>query len=472
PMEQVPAAAFLAYDISAIELGEEPALEDLYITNRINRFNHFYIDDSGILWAYGSNEYGQLGIGKTDEPGIVYKEPVKVAEDVVSVDFSENSYFCIYLTGEGRLYGMGSNMLGLLGQELTDSQYCYSVDQYAKVPEPVLLMEDVSYARAGRESIVALKTDGSVWWWGQYRIPYRTRNFKDQDIKYWQPAEDEQNPAKMLYNSPRKLLDNCVYATTGDFTGAAITADGDLYTWGLNIFGECGTEVTGDDYVRHPVKVLEDVRMVWPERIGFDNVEKEISEDLYFPEYDFNLFVQLRDGTILAAGEGLGERSKTIDITGDLERESLHYYSDAFVPVRIGEYSERAVLEVLDRVDWGTGIEEAKRLLQREGIAFEESMNRENCLVIQQSSYFMYFEDKGRFTDIYLQRGGSRDGRFALGMTMEEVAEGAGCELEYVKNTDEDSFHACLYNGDRYYEFIFSVSGILYAVSEMEQAPF
>jgi len=58
PMEQVPAPAFFAYDISATELGEEPALEDLYITNRITRFNHFYIDDSGVLWACGNNEYG------------------------------------------------------------------------------------------------------------------------------------------------------------------------------------------------------------------------------------------------------------------------------------------------------------------------------------------------------------------------------------------------------------------------------
>lgn len=472
PMEQVPAAAFFAYDISATELGEELALEDLYITNRITRFNHFYIDDSGVLWACGNNEYGQLGIGETEEQkGIANKEFVRVAEDVVSVDFSQNSYFCIYLTGEGKLYGMGSNMLGLLGQSFAADPYCYSVEQYEKVPEPVLLMEDVSYARAGRESIVALKTDGSVWWWGQYRIPYSTRNFSGYDGKYWQSTEDEQNPAKMLYNSPQKLLDNCVYATTGDFTGAAVTEDGDLYTWGLNIFGECGTEVTGDDYVRHPVKVLENVRMVWPERVGFNNVEKEISEDLYYPQYNFNLFVQLRDGTILAAGEGLGEKSKTIEITGDLEQESIHYYSDSFVPVRIKEYSEAAVREVLNQVKWETGMEEVKGLLRREGVDFTESMNWENCLVIEDSSYFMYFGEKGGLNKIYLQRGGSRDGRFALGMTMEEVAERAGCELEYVKNADEDSFHAGFYNGDRYYEFIFSVNGILYGVSEMEQEP-
>lgn len=472
-MEQMPAATFLADDISAIGTGEESVLEDLYITNRTTRFNHFYIDDSGILWAYGNNEYGQLGIGKTEEQkGIFYKEPVRVAEDVVSVD-SQSSYFCIYLTREGKLYGMGSNMLGLLGQDFADdpSYYYHSVEQYQKVPEPVLLLEDVSYARAGRESIVALKKDGSVWWWGQYRIPYSTRNFSDFDRKYWQCAEDEQNPVKMLYNSPVKLLDNCVYATTGSFTGAAITVDGDLYTWGLNIFGECGTEVTGDDYVRQPTKVLENVRMVWPERIGFNNIEKEISEVSYNAEYHFNMFVQLRNGTVLAAGEGLGAKSKTIEITGDLERKSVYYYSDAFVPVRIKEYSEAAIREVLNRMEWGIGMKEAKRLLRREGVVCTEDMSRENCLEIEDNGYFMYFEGNAGFDHIYLQRGGSRDGRFELGMTMEEVAERTGCELEYVRNTDEDSFHAYVHDGDRYYNFIFSVDGVLYAVIESEMEP-
>lgn len=65
-----------------------------------------------------------------------------------------------------------------------------------------------------------------------------------------------------------QILEDCVYATTGDMTGAAIGRDGSLYTWGLNIFGECGAEVTSDDFLRTPKKALENVRMVWPKRFS------------------------------------------------------------------------------------------------------------------------------------------------------------------------------------------------------------
>lgn len=110
---------------------------------------------------------------------------------------------------------MGSNMFGLLGQD-DDETNDYAMDSPdLKVTQPVLLMEDIAYARAGRESIAALKKDGSVWWWGQYMSTYGT-NLSD--------------PRKMLKTAPCKMLDNCVYATTGDWTGAAIGEDGNLYT--------------------------------------------------------------------------------------------------------------------------------------------------------------------------------------------------------------------------------------------------
>ena len=144
----------------------------------------------------------------------------------------------------------------------------FSVNEYNEVPSPVLLMDNVAYARAGRESIVALDKEGNVWWWGQYKTTYLTRRYDKAADLSWKTQEDEENPTKMLANHPRKILEDCVYATTGDMTGAAIGRDGSLYTWGLNIFGECGAEVTSDDFLRTPKKALENVRMVWPKRFS------------------------------------------------------------------------------------------------------------------------------------------------------------------------------------------------------------
>ena len=76
---------------------------------------------------------------------------------------------------------------------------------------------------------------------GQYKTTYLTRRYDKAADLSWKTQEDEENPTKMLANHPRKILEDCVYATTGDMTGAAISRDGSLYTWGLNILGECGS---------------------------------------------------------------------------------------------------------------------------------------------------------------------------------------------------------------------------------------
>lgn len=262
-------------------------------------------------------------------------EPYRIAENVVSMDCSINSYFAIYLTSNGELYGMGANIAGLLGEN-TFSQ-ATSIDEYDKVPVPSLLMENVVYARAGRESIVALKEDGSVWWWGQYQSTFLTEPGSLEE--YWSSVEDETNKSKMLYNSPKKILDNCIYVTTGNWTGAAIGRNGELYTWGLNVFGECGVPVTDDDYIRIPQKVLENVRMVWIDEIKFNSIEKEIPERMDFSTvYRMNVFVELENGEIMAAGQNIGTQTKTIGLTGDLSEVTTHTYSDTFIPVEIKKY--------------------------------------------------------------------------------------------------------------------------------------
>lgn len=311
---------YYAQSAEPLEMSRSLRLEECYITNKVTGINRYFIDDDRILWGQGGNDYGQLANGRTAEMGVYSATPNKIAEDVVSVDCSINGYFAIFLTSEGDLYGMGANMDGLLRQPYNEAEYL-SMDDSILVTKPVLLMEDVLYARAGKESITVLKSDGSVWWWGTYLSTYATS--KDR-------------VGSMHYKEPVKLLDNCVYATTGNWMGAAIDEQGDLYTWGCNIFGQCGAPVTGLDYIEEPTKVLENVEMVWVESIGYSSAEQEIPESVdYQYVYEFNTFVRLEDGGTMAVGKNLGNKQKTIEITGDLEERSTQAYSDEFVPIRI-----------------------------------------------------------------------------------------------------------------------------------------
>ena len=418
---------FRVEDMKLVDLRDEFVIEDYYIKNKVVVSNRYFIDEDRVLWGYGYNEYGQLGIGKVDAVETVYTEPIKIADNVVSVDCSVNNYFCIYLTADGQLYGMGSNMFGLLGQEYS-AELITDVFRYEAVPAPVLLMEDVAYARAGREAIVALDKAGSVWWWGQYRSTYNTRIYDRADLLYWQSTEDASNPMKMLYNHPTKILENCIYATTGDWSGAAIGQKGELYTWGLNIFGECGTEVTGDDYLRTPTKVLDNVRMVWPEKIAFGSIEEKLPEiGRYDTTYHFNMFVQLQDGTMMAAGENLSDKEKTIAVTGDLPNPSTHTYSDTFVPIVLEEFSEAGTRKKLQQLAWGMSMEETEKILTQGEIQyFRAAPENGNYIVVEDSRYFLYFDEDGHLNRILLQEGGSRDLQFEMGMPMEEIRSKIG----------------------------------------------
>ena len=256
-------------------------LSDYYITNKVVVDNRYYIDENKVLWGAGRNEYGQLGIEDTNAEDF-YQTPVKIAEHVVTVDCSENGYFCVYLTEDGCLYGLG-NMLGLLGTEQAGAA-------------PALLLENVAYVRAGRECIVALDRDQNVWWWGQYCGTYHTRAYDSRD--YEKSVEDDTNPAKMLYTRPRKILENCIYVTTNSMTGAAISAEGSLYTWGRNLLGECGTPVTGDEFVRNPKRYDENYTIVAEDnRYHFTFDEKGCLDGILIQEGDRGRNGQFHAGT-------------------------------------------------------------------------------------------------------------------------------------------------------------------------------
>lgn len=439
--EELP--AFYVEDLDTLQIGENFSLEDYYITSRYTASNHYYIDENGVLWGSGTNEFGQLGTGTY---GIEesYEEPVKIAENVLSVDASWNDYFCIYLTEERELYGIGLNYAGLLLGRGSESEV-FSQDDFQKATKPVLLMTDVAYARAGRECIVALQNNKAAYWWGQY-APTTHTNADAVWENYWKLEEDPSNPVKMLASQPMKIMENCRYITTGTFTGAAVSEKGELYTWGFNVFGQCGTPVTGDDFIRTPVKVMDNVKMVWPERIFFSDPENPSSElGRWEASYDYNTFVLTEGDSLLAAGLNLGDQEKVTQVNGDLVETKTNRYHDEFVPVRAVEYSVNNNLAALGKLEFGMSIEETEKILSSSGIQtfrVDEGVYDEEdtvCLSAQYSQFHCYFDSQNKLARITVQEGGSRDGRFTLGMSLsdlEKTVRESGGTLTEIENND------------------------------------
>ena len=74
------------------------------------RYHSLFIKTDGKLYAMGSNHKGQLGDGTTTQR----TTPVFIDQNVSSV--KAGHHHSLYLKSEGKLYGMGNNGSGQLGR--------------------------------------------------------------------------------------------------------------------------------------------------------------------------------------------------------------------------------------------------------------------------------------------------------------------------------------------------------------------
>ena len=324
---------FYTTDMSLLNQPEDFHISDYYITNKVIAGNRYYVDENHVLWGQGMNYYAQLGINHPEDVGNwyheEYMEPQKIAEHVVHVDASANGYFMMYLTENGELYGAGANLQGVLGKEPGENDAMNP--QQNVVNQPKLLMSDVAYMRAGATCVIALKKNGEVYWWGEFMSG---------------EASSIYGEGTLMYTEPHKMLNQAIYVTTTNRRSAAITVNGDLYTWGDNTYGQCG--YTGEKtFLTEPEKVMENVRMVWCDEIEqnaiWTNLANVNPNDYGTTSYD-DTFVLKKDGKMYAAGTNIGTDSKRNTPYGEGEDDERSdenkctTYSAKFLPIEVKEY--------------------------------------------------------------------------------------------------------------------------------------
>lgn len=402
PMTEVPGSMLKLYTEDARILSHEESeeLECCYCTEIYRGGSHFWIDKNGTLWGQGNSQYGELR--SFFEWGSHSATPIKIADDVIHVDYS-GEYFLIYLTSEHKLYGLGGNAAGILDENAPKDYNCVYMHGIA---EPVLLMEKVAYARCGYTTILALLQNGEAWQLGN---------------EFFSPFYEE------TYVKPRLIMSGVRYVASCFHTHAIIDEQNVLWVWGSNEYGQCGINEECD-WVDLPRKVLENVSLVWLGKAGFCDKGTLDRKDI--------LIVRQKDGKILGCGESIDR---------DLRDISLD------------EYHEVSLKDV--SFTWTKA--DVERFLQENQIDYYESVTCEKGLALyraNRNNWVFIFDEEGFLAQIRSDINDEMMGRINLinGDGLEKVVQAYGnhyertnilenyFEIQY--DMGDFSFGVCLYS--------------------------
>lgn len=180
----------------------------------------------GTVWSWGSNRYGQLGVGHNAE-----RLTPAQAQDLDQVETIEAGFRSGFaMKRDGTVWSWGANQFGQLGLGTTTN---------TNRPQPIPGLSGVASisARMGYHTL-ALKDDGTVWAWG--------------DNDHGQIGDGTVNTVRTTPVQVNGLTDVAAIST-GGYHSLALKEDGTVWAWGFNKEGELGDETLTDRPI--PVQV-------------------------------------------------------------------------------------------------------------------------------------------------------------------------------------------------------------------------
>jgi alpha-tubulin suppressor-like RCC1 family protein len=115
------------------------------------------LTSDGTVWAWGANTYGQLGNGSATGNNAATPVPEQVPGLTGVTQIAAGEAFSLALTSDGSVWAWGSNDQGQLGDNTTTN---------SDAPVPVAGLTGVTQIAAGSTFGLALRSDGTVWAWG------------------------------------------------------------------------------------------------------------------------------------------------------------------------------------------------------------------------------------------------------------------------------------------------------------------
>jgi len=346
-------AVFLVCCVSFFTLRKVEAGSDIIAIDTYGGcpYHVLALKSDGTVWAWGNNQFGQIGIGTAGGSGDFRVPPVKVQNltNVVAIAAGEYSFYA--LKSDGTVWAWGCNDYGQLGDGTTTDRY---------TPVRVKNLTGVRDIVAGRDYAFAIKNDGTAWAWGSSgclgdgtsedrHTPVRVKNLTnvkqistdggilsdhavavktDGTVWAWgwnldgQIGDGTSGIFESKYEPVRvKNLSGVIAVGTSDASSYAVKSNGTVWAWGDNSRGQLGDGTTTDRLTPVQVKNLTGVKAVegnWYQCAA-------LKSDGTVWAWGCNDYGQLGDGTTTERHTPV--RVKNISGVKDIRMGSLYGYA-------------------------------------------------------------------------------------------------------------------------------------------------
>ena len=247
----------------------------------VGPYHSLAVRNDGRVYAWGYNQYGQLGDGSTVDR--TFPQLIAGLAEIRSV--AVGAYFSLALDASGHVWAWGHNPYGQLGDAGTDAR-----------TSPVQVLDGSGSAlggivaiAAGDQSAYALRADGTVWAWG-----YNANGQLGNGMADYGP-----NPVPIqLSDVNGRPITGVVALAAGSDHALALKADGRLLAWGYNGYGQLG-DGTATQRTR-PRLVLDDGYRILDGIVAIaaaGSHSQALHEDGYVLSWGYNGYGQLGDGS-------------------------------------------------------------------------------------------------------------------------------------------------------------------------------
>ena len=222
----IPSYADDAMLSSPVQVGTDKSWTLVRKEGNINEQNCCAVRNDKTLHSWGSNEYGQLGHNDRNNRD----SPVKIPGTWSDGDYHLAVYGLntLAIKPDGTMWIWGYNNQGKLGLNQSPTGYWWSPNRKDRSsPTQLTSSSDWKSCALGSSNGLALKTNGTLWSWGE--ATYGDHGHNDRISR--------SSPTQIGTDTDWDVVMSTGYST---YQTAAIKTNGTLWTWGENTQGQLG----------------------------------------------------------------------------------------------------------------------------------------------------------------------------------------------------------------------------------------